>query len=105
MYRGDERRDRRDLAGDPDGRSDSDQAVIAHVRASILLWSTASGAILGLFVDAMLIGLAVLASAVIPAISSKMHHRWFAVSATAILAIVPLTFAVLGYLEGQLKTR
>jgi hypothetical protein len=75
------------------------------VRTSILLWSTASGAILGLFVDAMLIGLAVLASAVIPAVSSRMHHRWFALFATATLAVIPLTFAVLGFLEGQLKTR
>jgi hypothetical protein len=76
-----------------------------HVRASILLWSTASGTLLGLFVDATLIGLVVLASLVVPGLSSRMHHRWFATSSIVVLAAVPAVFAVLGFLEGQLKTR
>ena len=41
----------------PDGHADSDQAV-THVRrqmrTSILVWSTVSGAMLGLFIDATL---------------------------------------------------
>jgi hypothetical protein len=75
------------------------------VRASILLWSTASGAILGLFIDATLIGLAVLLSSVIPALSTRLHHRWVTTSSAVILALIPLSLAVLGFLEGQLKTR
>jgi hypothetical protein len=75
------------------------------VRASILLWSTVSGALLGLFIDATLIGLAVLISAVVPALSTRLHHRWFSTSAAVVLALIPLSLAVLGFLEGQLKTR
>jgi hypothetical protein len=75
------------------------------VRASILLWSMASGAILGLFIDATLIGLAVLLSSVIPPLSTRLHHRWVATSSAVILALIPLSLAVLGFLEGQLKTR
>jgi hypothetical protein len=74
------------------------------VRASILLWSTASGAILGLFVDATLIGVALLLSTVLPAVSVRLHHRWLAISASVILAAIPLILAVLGYLEGELKS-
>ena len=74
------------------------------MRASILLWSTASGLILGLFIDAILIGMALLLSTLIPSISARVAHRWFAVAATALLAVIPLGLAVLGYLEGKLKT-
>jgi hypothetical protein len=74
------------------------------VRASILLWSTASGVILGLFVDATLIGVALLLSAVIPGVSARLHHRWLTVTATLVLAAIPLVLGVLGYLEGELKS-
>jgi hypothetical protein len=74
------------------------------VRASILLWSTASGLILGLFVDATLIGVALLLSAVIPGISERLHHRWLTMAATVLLAAIPLVLGVLGYLEGELKS-
>jgi cell shape-determining protein MreD len=75
------------------------------MRASILLWSMASGAILGLFIDATLIGVTMLASAVIPALSSRMQHRWVTTSAAVVLALIPLALIVVGFLEGQLKTR
>ena len=74
------------------------------MRASILLWSTASGLILGIFIDAILIGVALLLSSVAPSISPRLTHRWFAVAATALLAVIPLGLAILGYLEGRLKT-
>lgn len=74
------------------------------MRASILLWSTASGLILGLFIDATLIGVALLLSAVVPGMSPRLHYRWLKISALVVLAVVPLLAAVLGYLEGQLKT-
>jgi hypothetical protein len=75
------------------------------MRASILLWSMASGAILGLFVDATLIGVTLLATAVVPALSTRLQHRWITTTAALVLAIIPLTLVVVGFLEGQLKTR
>ena len=73
------------------------------MRASILLWSTASGVILGLFIDATLIGVALLLSAIVPGLFVRSQHRWLTVTAIVILVLVPLIMAVLGYLEGQLK--
>jgi hypothetical protein len=75
------------------------------MRTSILVWSTVSGALLGLFIDATLLGVAVLASTVIPALGTRLQHRWFAVSSVVLLAMIPTAMAVLGFLEGQLKTR
>ena len=75
------------------------------MRASILLWSTASGVIIGTFIDATLIGVALLVSAVIPGVSTRLHHRWLTMVSATILALIPLALAVLGFLEGQLKTR
>jgi hypothetical protein len=74
------------------------------VRTSILLWSTASGVILGVFIDATLIGIALLLGTVLPFVSSRLHQRWLLVSAACLLAAIPVILAVLGYLEGQLKT-
>jgi hypothetical protein len=75
------------------------------MRASILLWSMASGAILGLFIDATLIGVTMLASVVVPALSTRMQHRWVTTTAAIILALIPLALIVAGFLEGQLKTQ
>lgn len=75
------------------------------MRGSILLWSMASGAILGLFIDATLIGVTMLASAVIPALSARMQHRWVTTTAAVVLAVIPLALIVMGYIEGELKTR
>jgi hypothetical protein len=60
--------------------------------------------ILGFFVDATLIGVALLLSAVLPAVSTRLHHRWLALCASVVLAAIPLVLAVLGYLEGELKS-
>ena len=73
------------------------------MRASILLWSTASGLILGLFIDATLVGVALLLSAVIPGLTPRFHTRWFTISAAIVLALIPLAMGALGYLEGELK--
>jgi hypothetical protein len=73
------------------------------MRASILLWSTASGLILGLFIDATLIGVALLLSAVVPGLTTRLNARWLAISAIVVLALIPLAMGVLGYLEGELK--
>jgi integral membrane sensor domain MASE1 len=75
------------------------------VRVSILLWSTVSGAILGLFIDATLIGVALLLGTVLPGVSTRLHYRWLSIGAAGILAVIPLALAVLGFLEGELKLR
>jgi hypothetical protein len=75
------------------------------MRASILLWSTASGVIIGTFIDATLIGVALLLSGLVPGIVARLNHRWITASAVALLLAVPLFLGVLGYLEGQLKAQ
>ena len=75
------------------------------MRTSIVLWSALSGAILGLFVDATLIGVALLFSAAIPGLSARLQQRWIAIGGVAILTLIFTASVTLGYLEGQLKTR
>lgn len=74
------------------------------MHTSILLWSTASGLILGVFLDATLIGVALLLSAVVPGLSPRVPPRWLGVSAAFLLCAIPVVLGVLGFLEGQLKT-
>lgn len=59
--------------------------------------------ILGLFIDATLIGVAVLASALVPSLAGRLPQRWLAMSTAVLLALIPATLAVLGFLEGRLK--
>ena len=72
------------------------------MRLSIVLWSTISGAILGLFIDATLIGVALLLSA-LPGVASRLNQRWILTTATVGLVVILVAMSVLGYLEGQLK--
>ncbi|HXT14074.1 MAG TPA: hypothetical protein VN706_00500 [Gemmatimonadaceae bacterium] len=73
------------------------------MRTSILLWSAASGVILGIFIDATLIGVALLLSTLIPGVSARLHQRWLMLAAGAIMVLIPSVMGVLGFLEGQLK--
>lgn len=66
-------------------------------------WSTISGAVLGLFIDATLIGVALLLSTVIPGGTARFEQRWLTAAAIVILVGVFVAMSVLGYLEGQLK--
>jgi len=72
------------------------------VRLSIVFWSTISGAILGLFIDATLIGVALLLWA-LPGVASRLNQRWILTTATVGLVVIVVAMSVLGYLEGQLK--
>ena len=60
--------------------------------------------IYGQVLIATLIGVALVLSAVIPGVPARLHHRWLTITAMAVLAAIPVTLAVLGYLEGQLKS-
>ncbi len=75
------------------------------MRTSIVLWSAASGAIIGLFIDAGLVGGAVLAGALLPQLrlADRVHGRWIVAAVLVALIAIPACLTVLGYLEGQLK--
>ena len=75
------------------------------MRASIVLWSAISGAVLGLFIDATLIGVALLFSTAIPGLFARLQQRWIAIAAVTLLTLILTGSVTLGYLEGQLKTR
>jgi hypothetical protein len=70
------------------------------MRASVIWWSAASGAILGVFVDAILLGVALLFSSVLPV---RDYPRWVLAAGMAALAGVLLAMTLLGYFEGRLK--
>ena len=72
-------------------------------RASIIIWSAGSGILLGLFVDAAMLGIWLLLSSVIPAMAPRQLPRWFAALASLALAAVPIAAGILGFLEGRLK--
>jgi hypothetical protein len=72
------------------------------MRTSVVLWSAVSGAVLGIFIDATLIGVALLLSA-IPGLGARFNHRWLATTAAVGLLAIFVAMTVLGYLEGQLK--
>jgi hypothetical protein len=72
-------------------------------RASIILWSAGSGLLLGLFLDAAIVGIWLVISTVAPAMSPRQLPRWFATLAVIGLVALPVAAAVLGYLEGRLK--
>ena len=62
-----------------------------------------SGTVLGLFVDATLIGVALLLSAILPGTSTREYPRWISAVAIAALTSVMVAMTLLGYLEGRLK--
>ena len=70
------------------------------MRASVIWWSAASGAILGVFFDAILLGVALLFAAVVP---NREFPRWVLALGWMALAGVLLGMTLLGYLEGRLK--
>jgi ABC-type multidrug transport system permease subunit len=72
-------------------------------RASIIIWSAGSGVLLGLFVDAAILGIWLVVSSVVPAMVPRQLPRWFAALAVLGLAVVLIAAGILGYLEGRLK--
>jgi len=75
------------------------------VRTSILAWSAASGIVLGVFADLILAAAVLIAARLLP----DGATRWMARVSLPVwglaLVVLPAIGAVLGYLEGQLKTR
>ena len=73
------------------------------MRASILAWSALSGVVMGVLLDAALIGVAMSLVALVPSLADRLNQRWLAIGAAAVLCALPLALAALGYLEGELK--
>jgi hypothetical protein len=75
------------------------------VRTSILLWSAFSGVVIGIIADAALIGAVLLLGFLAPSVLDRlMHGRWALPLAGCVLTLVLVAAALLGYLEGELKT-
>lgn len=72
-------------------------------RASIIAWSAGSGFVLGLFLDAAFVGVWVVVSTAVPAMSPRQLPRWFAAVAGLALAAVPIAIGIVGLIEGRLK--
>jgi len=70
------------------------------MRATVIWWSAVSGAVLGVFIDAILVGVALLFAAVVP---GREYPKWLIALAWFALAGVLLGMTALGYLEGRLK--
>jgi len=75
------------------------------VRTSILAWSAASGILLGAFADVLIAAAILIAARLLPDAATRWMQRVGPVAWTAALLVLPLVGGVLGYLEGQLKTR
>lgn len=70
------------------------------MRASVIWWSAFSGGVLGLFVDATFIGVALLFSAVV---LGRAYPRWALAAGAVVMVVVLFGMTLLGYLEGRLK--
>ena len=74
------------------------------MRTSIVVWSTLSGAVLGVLADVALTGVLLLLTLAAPASMERLaHERWVVAFAAVMLFAVLVAGGTLGYLEGQLK--
>ena len=75
-----------------------------RVRLTILLGSSVSGLVLGLFLGLGALALLAFISTMIPA-ASRWAERLRAPALVVMLVLLPLAGALLGYLEGRAKLR
>ena len=72
--------------------------------SAIVLWSAAGGLLLGAIADALLVGAAVCFGAFAPAVVGRLGTRVGLSIGLALLLLIPVISATLGFLEGKLKT-
>lgn len=72
-------------------------------RGAMLLWSAASGFVVGLLAGVALLALVTLVVNVVPGIPERLVERMRVPVVVALLLAVPLLAAVLGFLEGRAK--
>ena len=76
------------------------------MRASILAWSAVSGAVIGAIAALLLVGAGAIAAAVLPlpvGVAREIGRRGVQAS-IALIVLFTAIGAVLGYLEGKLKS-
>jgi hypothetical protein len=66
-------------------------------------WSAGSGLLIGLLIDAQLIGRWMLFWTAAPVLAPRSFPRWATAGAVFVLVAISLAACVLGYLEGRLK--
>jgi hypothetical protein len=72
-------------------------------RTAILLWSAASGFVVGLLAGVGLLAVVTLVVNVAPGIPERLVDRLRVPVVVFLLVVVPLLAALLGYLEGRAK--
>ena len=72
-------------------------------RSTMLLWSAASGLVVGLLAGVALLALLTLLVNLVPMVSERLAERLRGPVMLLLLLFVPLIGAVLGYLEGRAK--
>ena len=72
-------------------------------RTAILLWSAASGFVVGLLAGVSLLAVVTLVVNVAPGIPERLADRLRVPVVVFLLVVVPLLAALLGYLEGRAK--
>jgi hypothetical protein len=72
-------------------------------RTSVLLWSAATGLVMGLFAGVGVLALLTLVVNVVPGIPERLIERLRVPVLILLLGCVPIAAAVLGYLEGRAK--
>lgn len=75
------------------------------MRTSILLWSTASGLVLGLFAGVLVFAVPIIAGELASGLVPRLGPRGRLTLAVISFAVIPLAGAILGLLEGRLKLR
>ena len=69
----------------------------------MLLWSAATGLVIGLIAGIALLALFTLAASVLPGIPDRVVDRLRLPVLALLLGVLPLVAAFLGYLEGRAK--
>jgi hypothetical protein len=72
-------------------------------RSAVLLWSAASGFVVGLLAGVSLLALVTLVVSVVPGIPERVVDRMRVPVVVLLLLGVPLLAALVGYLEGRAK--
>ncbi|HEY0970034.1 MAG TPA: hypothetical protein VGE02_03545 [Gemmatimonadales bacterium] len=72
------------------------------MRLTILAWSAAGGALVGLLAGVLLFAIGALLGAAIPAAGRMLERLWWP-GAVVCFLLLPAAGAVVGYLEGRLK--
>ena len=72
------------------------------MRLTVLAWSAAGGAFVGLLAGILLFAIGALVGAALPPVARVLERLWWP-GAVVCFVLLPIAGGVLGYLEGRLK--